>query len=119
MIRPWERGSGLYRRLGVSSFGGLLRRTPLRFLNPNVYLRRHGGETAAVEAQAEAAEAAHFWAALVLIPYMCVAIQAARWGALFALLAVEVLGNIYPMLHLRLTRARIEALVHRRDVRAR
>jgi len=113
-IRAWERGPAAYRGLRVPAFGELLKRPPLRYLNPDVHLRRHRGDVTAVHAQLEAAEAAHFWAAWVLVPYVVVAAVERRWVALAALLAVEIAMNAYPILHLRLTRARVAAVLRRR-----
>lgn len=42
-VRPWERSNGAYQRLAVPGFGRLLRQTPLRYLNPAVYLARSPG----------------------------------------------------------------------------
>lgn len=39
-IRSWERSGTVYRALGVKAFGRLLRSTPLRYLNLQVYLLR-------------------------------------------------------------------------------
>jgi hypothetical protein len=116
-IRSWERGPAAYRGLRVHAFGELLKRPPLRYLNPDVHLRRHRGDVAAVHAQLEAAEAAHFWAAWVLVPYVVDAALERHWLALSALLAVEIAMNAYPILHLRLTRARVGEVLRRRGAR--
>ena len=69
-IRDWEARGRAYRALGVAAYGALLRRTPLRLLNRDVYLDRRTRHSGELSAQLEAAEASHFWAALLVIPYM-------------------------------------------------
>lgn len=105
--RAWDREGQLYTSLGVPAFGALLRNTPLRHLNSNVYLRRYAGNVAAVLAQIEAAEAAHCLAAVVLVPYIVYAIVQGGWLATVALLAVQIAYNVYPVLHLRMVRMRL------------
>ena len=118
-IRAWERRPGVYRRLFVPTFGALLRRSPLRYLNTDVYLRGDAASAPAVIAQVEAAEAAHWLAGLVLLPYLVIAVQGHRWGTLLALAAVEAAANVYPILHLRWTRGRLEAVLGRRQQKGR
>ena len=113
-VRGWEMRSRLYRRLGVSAFGELLRRTPLRYLQPLVYLKRYPGDPARVQAQIEGAEAAHFWAAAVVIPYMVFAGVQNWWGVLFWFMVVQVVGNVYPILHLRWVRGRLTRVIDKK-----
>jgi hypothetical protein len=110
-VRPWERNGDLYQTLAVPQFGGVLRNTPLRLLNPEVYLSRR--DPAALVRQLEAAEASHFWAALVLMPWLAWCAAQGRGGAVAILLVVQVVGNVYPILHLRLARGRLERVVRR------
>jgi len=114
-IRPWELNGDLYETLAVPQFGGLLRNTPLRLLNPEVYVSRR--DPAKLVRQLEAAEAAHFWATLVLMPWVVGCVVSGRGGALAILLVVQVVGNIYPILHLRLARGRLERVVRRQQTR--
>jgi hypothetical protein len=118
-IRAWERQPGNYRRLLVPAFGSLLRRSPLRYLNSDVYLASRTRDAGAVRAQVEAAEAAHLWAGLVLLPYVVHAALERRWGAAAALAAVEVAANLYPILHLRWTRLRLDGALGRRQQKGR
>lgn len=111
-VRPWELSGDLYETLAVPQFGGLLRTTPLRHLNPNVYVSQR--DPTALIGQLEAAEAAHFWAALLFMPWLAWCAVSGRGGALAVLLVVQVLGNVYPILHLRLARGRLERVVRRR-----
>jgi hypothetical protein len=111
-VRAWEVRGRFYRALGVPGFGELLRRTPLRLLQPLVYLKRYPGDPAKVQIQMEGAEAAHLWAAIVMIPYMGFAGAHHWWGVLFWFGVVQVVGNIYPIMHLRWVRGR---LTHLRD----
>jgi hypothetical protein len=107
-IQAWESDRRLQSVLGVAAFGRLLTRTPLRALNRSVYFDRQTGDIAGVRAQLEAAEGAHFWSAAVLVPYIGVALFRRSWGAALGLVLANVVVNVYPMLHLRLVRGRIE-----------
>jgi hypothetical protein len=113
-IRRSETDGALYRRLLVPHFGKLLRDTPLRYLNLAVYLTRKQPDPARLYRLAEAAEAAHFWAAALFTPYIGYVWWAGhRWeAALFLLL--QLLFNVYPILHLRLVRGRLNRLLQRR-----
>src|SRR5215831_9346489 len=55
-IRTWEGQGGLYRRLAVDEFGDLLRDTPLRVLNLDVYVSRGRPDLCEVLAHVESAE---------------------------------------------------------------
>jgi len=79
----------------------------LRYLQPLVYLHRRPGEMAAVLAQVEGAEAVHFWAALVLMPYVLLAAIHSRWGVVLGLLVLQLVANLYPLCHLRWVRHRL------------
>ena len=114
--RAWEVRGGLYQAAGVRLFGTVLRRTPLRYLNQFVYLA--GSATPSmVRAQAESAEAAHLVAGALLIPHMVYACVQKWWGTLAWLTMVQALGNLYPILHLRWVRARIDRFHGRRRSR--
>ena len=113
-VRVWEVRGKFYRALGVPAFGVLLRRTPLRYLQPLVYLSRYPGEPAKVQAQIEGAEAAHFWAAALIIPYMVFACVQNWWGVIFWLMVVQIVGNVYPILHLRWVRGRLTRVIDRK-----
>lgn len=110
-LRRRERG-GIYSALRVPEFGVLLRRTALRHLNTSVYLR-DDMKLGAVQAQIKSAEVAHFLAATVLLPWMAFAIVDRRWLGFGCLTLVQIFGNLYPILHLRLARVRIARLEHR------
>jgi hypothetical protein len=107
-LQTWESDRRLQSLLGVSALGRLLTRTPLRALNRSVYLDRRPGDIAGVRAQLEAAEGAHFWSAAVLVPYIGIELFRRSWGAALGLLLADVVVNVYPMLHLRLARGRVE-----------
>ena len=109
-IRDWEARGRAYRALGVAAFGALLRRTPLRLLNRDVYLARRTRHSGELSAQLEAAEASHFWAAFLVVPYMVRLVLAGTWGALFWVTVAQVLANLYPIMHLRMARHRLERL---------
>lgn len=112
-LRSWETGGGVYRALRVPAFGRLLRRTPLRYFNTDVYFSDGRWGVAGVLAQVEAAEASHFWAAVLVAPYMCLAALRGAWGALFWVSFAQVVINVYPVMHLRLARHRLGRLASR------
>jgi hypothetical protein len=110
--REWEMQGRLYKALRVPAFGALLRQTPLRHLNPLVYLKQYP-DPLIVQAQIESAEAAHFLAAALLLPYIVYACAQGWWTAAAWLMVVQIGGNLYPILHLRWVRVRIKRLHHR------
>lgn len=112
------RHEGLYRRLGVHAFGVLLRHSPLRLLNTSVYLPHGRRDLRALARLAESAEAAHFWAALLLAPYIGYAFWRGWWRTGLVLIVVQVSVNLYPILHLRLARARLARAQAKRDSRS-
>lgn len=112
-VRPSELEGGTLRRLGVLHFGRLLRNTPLRHLNARVYLDGSRADAERVLSQAASAEACHFWAAVLLTPFVVIAIAAARWPVVAAFLLAQILVNVYPILHLRHIRGRLERAMAR------
>ena len=118
-IRAWEIHGGVYRALGVPAYGRLLRRTPLRLFNRDVYLRDGLRDTQRAGAELEAAEASHFWAAVLVVPYMVHAALAERWVALLGVALAQAVVNAYPVMHLRLSRHRLDRLISRMEVRRR
>lgn len=107
-VRAWEREDAAYGRLGVRRFGRLLRDTPLRYLNTSVYLSKAGRDLTYLYRQAASAEAAHFWAAVAFTPYVAWVFMQGHMaiGMLFVL--IQVLFHLYPVLHLRLLRGRLD-----------
>jgi hypothetical protein len=116
-IRAWEGQRGFYRAIGVPAFGRLLRRSPLRLFNMDVYFRNGPGDMARVGAELEAAEASHVLAAALVAPYMVYALAHRMWGALFWISLAQLLINAYPVMHLRLTRRRLDRLASKRPPR--
>jgi hypothetical protein len=110
-VRRWETEGPLYRALGVRAFGMLLRRTPLRLLNTQVYLRGRGRDRAALTALLEAAEASHLWAGVLVLPYLAYAAIQGAWTSLLWIFIAQVLVNVYPVAHLRVARHRVEKLL--------
>jgi Glycosyl-4,4'-diaponeurosporenoate acyltransferase len=107
--REWETKGRLYKALRVPVFGELLRRTPLRYLNSLVYLKQNP-DPSIVQAQIESAEAAHLLAAAIVVPYMAYACVRSWWSAVAWLMVVQIAFNLYPILHLRWVRIRINRL---------
>jgi hypothetical protein len=112
-LRNWEREGDLTRRLRIVGFGRLLRRTPLRYLNSGVYLGQAHGDPLAVRLRAESAEAMHFWAAVLFTPVVALAAVTGRWSTLAWFLLAQMLVNVYPILHLRHIRWRLDRVIHR------
>jgi hypothetical protein len=108
-IRRWEPRSTLYRILGVRAFGRLLRRPPLRLLNRHVY-RVASHDSIRLLRELEGAEAAHTIALLLVGVYLGLAAVEGWWRAFAGLAMLNLAVNLYPILHLRLTRARVAAL---------
>jgi hypothetical protein len=116
-VAPGRFAGGIYRGLGVRGFGALLRHTPLRHLNGAVYLAGGARSLAEVSVRAESAEAIHFWAAVLFTPYI-VYVGARGFIAETILLAlIQVVFNVYPMLHLRLVRARLDRVAEAASAR--
>jgi len=116
-VREWEYKGGLYQALRAPAFGRLLRRTPLRLFNMDVYLRNGVADTARVGAELEAAEASHLLAAVLVLPYMIYASLLGWWTALFWVSLAQALINVYPIMHLRLARHRLERVARARASR--
>lgn len=117
-LRTWERDGTVYRRLGVPAFGELVRRTPLRTLSPDIYLRGRPGRLETVAAFSRTAEVVHVWIFLLALPLVLYAVARAWWDAACWLLVINGLLNLYPTLHQRLIRSRIErVLAGRRKAR--
>lgn len=112
-LRPWERRGDLYRRLCVPRFGRLLRKTPLRHLNTGVYLDRGPKDPFLVRLHCESSEANHFWAALPFMAYIVFAGVNGMWSIAAFFLAVQLLVNVYPILHLRYIRGRLDRAIRR------
>ena len=112
-VRRWELTSDLYRQLGVRLFGSVLRNTPLRFLNTGVYLSSDVKDLNSLYRRVASAEATHFWAALLFMAYIGYLYLSGRPQIATGFLAVQVLFNIYPILHLRLMRGRLDAILQR------
>lgn len=113
-VGAWEIRSTLYRRLAVPAFGELLNGTPLRHLQPEVYLNRHPDKPGQVTIELEGAEAAHFWAALLFLPFQIYQLAHHSWTVLVCSLLVQIVGNLYPILHLRWIRGRLERVLNRK-----
>jgi hypothetical protein len=116
-VRPWELEGTVYNRLLVLSFGKLLRETPLRYLNSDVYLDHRQTNLPKVSRQAEAAEAAHFWAALLFTPYIGYVWLGGHPREALVFLLVQITFNIYPIMHLRIVRGRLDHLLHQQTLR--
>lgn len=108
-VHPWELQGTCYRVIGVPGFGRFLRNSPFRYLNASVYLTRNplSNDLQRLSRQAEAAEASHFWVGLLFTPYLGYIAFSGRAGAALLLLFVQIIFNVYPILHLRMTRARL------------
>jgi hypothetical protein len=113
-VRTWEADGRLYRAVGVPAFGVLLSRTPLRYLQPLVYLNRSPRNPLAVQNQIKGAEAAHFWAGALIIPYMIYACTQNWWSVVAWFTVVQIIGNLYPILHLRWVRGRLKRFLDRK-----
>jgi hypothetical protein len=112
-LRPWEKKGDILRRLRVPGFGKLLGYTPLRYLNAGVYLAYQRGDVVKLRRQIESSEAAHFWAAALFTPFIAVVALSGRWGFVACFSFAQILVNIYPILHLRYIRGRLDRTFRR------
>ena len=94
-------------RWSVRRFGGLLRKTPLRYLNNSVYLPRRDQSISTLTQKLESAEAIHFWAAVLFTPYIAYIFARGLFAEASLFVLIQVAFNLYPILHLRLVRARL------------
>lgn len=109
-VRAWEMSGTMYGRLGVYGFGKALRNTPLRYLNTSVYLASRQRDLRALHRHVESAEAIHFWAMVLFTPYIAfIWLQGQVAVAAFFVL-IQLLFNVYPVLHLRTLRGRLDEL---------
>jgi hypothetical protein len=114
-VRPWELRGDVYRRLAVPAFGTLLKDTPLRFANTTVYVSGSRKDLPRTLRQVESAEACHFWAAVLLMPYLVYCAWQGKWGVLGGFVILQLLANVYPIMHLRSVRGRLERVRRRFD----
>lgn len=112
-LRRCELEGDVYRRLGVLGFGRVLRQTPLRYLNAAVYFDRKRRDPLQVRDRTESAEASHFWAAVLFMSYVVFAGVSGMWGVAAGFLLAQVLVNVYPILHLRHVRGRLDRIIRR------
>src|SRR5258708_25911044 len=94
-LRPWEPRDHVYRRLRVVEFGRLLRQPPLRFLNSAVYLDGRRSDALQVRLYAESAEATHFCAAVLLLPYIALAGLSGRGRGISLFSPGQALVQVY------------------------
>ena len=93
---------------GVRTFGALLRHTPLRRLGGQVFLAGVNRDPMVVLRGLHNAEVVHIWALLLCCPWFVLWVFRGQWACVASGLAVNVLINIYPVLHLRYVTWRIE-----------
>ena len=118
-VRPWEGPASIYRRLGVHQFGRLLRESPLRHLNASVYASSAPRELRALYRRVGSAEATHFWAAVLFTPYIGFLYIDGKASVASFFLLIQVLFNVYPILHLRSVRQRLDEILTRQSCRSR
>lgn len=99
--------SGAQHRWGVRRFGAFLRNTPLRYLNRSVYLTGRERSFSELLRKIESAEAIHFWAAVLFTPYIAYILSRGLFAEALLFGLIQVAFNLYPILHLRLVRARL------------
>jgi hypothetical protein len=112
-LRAWELRGRVYRGLGVTRFGAVLRNTALRWLNPAVYLSTGRPDLRDIVQKLESAEASHFWAGVLLIPFWVLCVWQRQWLILSGLFVMNVLLNVYPIMHLRTVRGRLARVTQR------
>jgi hypothetical protein len=110
-VRAWEASGPAYTLLGISIYGALLRRPPLRYFNTTVYVGGRRAGLPSTYANILEAEAAHFWAFTFTAPLMIYELTHKWWDGFGWLLLFNAIFNIYPCLHLRRVRARLEQVL--------
>src|SRR5258708_25318307 len=93
----------------------LIRQPPLRFLTSAVYIDGRRSDALQVRLYAESAEATHFWAAVLLLPYIALAGLSGRWRVIAWFSLAQPLVNVYPPLHLRYARGRLDRAPRKRQ----
>ncbi|WP_333676381.1 hypothetical protein [Dyella sp.] len=106
--------AGAADRWGIRSFGSFLRNTPLRYLNHSVYLTSPRQDFPALLRKAESAETIHFWAAVLFTPYIAYIAFRGLFAEALLFVLIQAVFNLYPILHLRLVRARLTRLLERK-----
>lgn len=112
-VRAWETNGPIYGWLGVYGFGKTLRDTLLRYCNTSVYLPRGRHDLETLYRQAASAEAIHFWAMVLFMPYIVFVLLQGQVGVVAVFLLIQILLNVYPILHLRTLRGRLDQLFSR------
>jgi hypothetical protein len=112
-VRTWEASGRAYALLGVSIYGALLRRPPLRYFNTSVYVGERRANLPSTYANFLRAEGAHFWAFTFTTPLVFYELIHQWWDGFGWLLLFNAIFNVYPVLHLRQVRARLEFLMQR------
>ncbi len=92
---------------GVRAIGYILRSAPLRGLGGQVYMDGLKGNVNALLPGLYSAETVHLWALLVCCPWFVVWGAQGHWTSLASGVSVNVLINVYPVLHLRYVTGRI------------
>ena len=116
-VRAWEMSGPTYDRLAVHGFGKVLRNTPLRHLNSSVYLAGRQRDLGALYRQVESTEAIHFWAMVLFTPYIVFIWFQRQVGVATLFVLVQLLFNVYPILHLRTLRGRLDELFASRQAK--
>lgn len=93
---------------GVRWFGAVLRHTPLRRLGGAVYLAECANDSARILCGIQEAEAVHVWSMLFCSPWLVFWCLQGLWFSVSSSVAVHAFLNVYPILHLRLARGRME-----------
>lgn len=116
-VRAWETSGPAYGRLAVHRFGKVLRNTPLRHLNSSVYLANRRSDLRTLYRYAESAEAIHFWAMVLFTPYIAFVWLQGQIVLTSVFVLIQLLFNIYPILHLRTLRGRLDELLVRQHAK--
>jgi hypothetical protein len=102
---------------GVPFFGLMLRRTPLKHLGGEVYLGACSNDASRVLRGMQTAESVHIWSALCCLPLILFWAMNKAWASVGISFAVNLMLNVYPVLHLRLARGRIVKFLKSRHAR--
>lgn len=117
-LHKWEYAGAIYRHTGSIWFGHILRTTHLRYLQPLVYLNQKSLTPREVWRQIEGAEAVHWWAIVLTLPYLVYATVIGEIEIVGFFLIAHLGLHLYPIMHLRHVRTRMDRHFEKKATRS-
>lgn len=115
-IKDFERTGRIYERLGIRLFKWMVYRGPFRIFSPTMRLSKFSeGLTASnlrrLENETRNGEAVHWLVFVLVLPFVGYAALRGWLGAVVWLMAFNVVLNVYPVMHHRYNRNRLQRLL--------